>query len=50
MAAQGMQGEMRYLERQAAKRKDPALVMGSARSILSLAMNYYSGDPPPDEC
>ena len=47
--AQGMQGEMRYLERQAAKRKDPALIMAGARSILSLAMNYYSGDSPPYE-
>jgi epoxyqueuosine reductase len=45
---QGMQGEMRYLGRQAAKRKDPGLVMSSTRSILSLAMNYYSEDPPPD--
>lgn len=44
--AQGMQGEMRYLERQAAGRKDPALVMAGARSILSLAMDYYPGDPP----
>lgn len=44
----GMQGEMCYLERQLDKRKNPGLVMSSARSILSLAINYYSGNPPPN--
>jgi epoxyqueuosine reductase len=46
---QGMQGEMRYMERQAAKRKDPRLVMSRARSILSLATNYYSGNLLPHD-
>jgi len=45
--ARGMQGEMHYLERQATRRKDPTLVMAGARSILSLAMNYYPGPSPP---
>jgi epoxyqueuosine reductase len=40
--AQGMQGTMTYLERQAPKRKDPSLVLGEVRSVLILAMNYYS--------
>jgi epoxyqueuosine reductase len=39
--AAGMHGEMRYLERQADKRKDPALVLDNIRSILVLAMNYH---------
>ena len=39
----GMQGEMQYLERQSAKRKDPALVLENVRSLLVLAMNYHSG-------
>jgi epoxyqueuosine reductase len=39
----GWQGEMRYMERQAAKRLDPNLVMPDARSLLVLALNYYPG-------
>ena len=41
--AQGMQGEMAYLARQADKRRSPALVLADVRSILVLAMNYHSG-------
>ncbi len=44
--AEGMQGEMDYLVRQSGKRKDPALVMNDIRSILVLAMNYYSDGEP----
>ena len=40
----GMHGEMGYLERQAAKRKLPTLVLEKARSLLVLAMNYHSGE------
>jgi epoxyqueuosine reductase len=43
---QGMQGEMAYLERQSGKRRDPALVLEHARSILILGMNY-GPDPTP---
>ena len=39
---QGMYGEMSYLERQAPKRLDPKLVLDGARSILVLALNYYT--------
>ncbi len=39
----GMHGEMEYIKRQAAKRADPGLVLEHARSIVVLAMNYYSG-------
>jgi epoxyqueuosine reductase len=39
----GLHGEMRYLERQAPKRRDPGLVLSNARSMLVCAMNYYTG-------
>jgi epoxyqueuosine reductase len=39
----GLHGEMRYLERQAIKRMDPALVLSNARSMLVFALNYYCG-------
>jgi epoxyqueuosine reductase len=41
--AKGWHGEMRYMERQAAKRQDPGLLLANARSVLVLAMNYYTG-------
>jgi epoxyqueuosine reductase len=40
----GKNGEMGYMERQAAKRRDPGLVLDRARSILVLARNYYTGN------
>ena len=39
-----MHGEMAYMEHQAAKRRDPSLVLADARSLMVLAMNYNSGD------
>ncbi len=39
----GMHGEMRYMERQADMRRNPALVLPDLRSILVLAMNYHTG-------
>jgi epoxyqueuosine reductase len=45
---QGMHGEMNYLARQSAKRLDPGTALPDARSILVLAMNYYTGDVPAD--
>ncbi len=41
----GMHGEMGYMARQAAKRRDPGLVLEQARTILVLACNYHTGDP-----
>ena len=43
-----MHGEMGYLERQAPKRLDAALVLEGARSVLVLALNYHSGVTFPD--
>jgi epoxyqueuosine reductase len=42
----GMHGAMGYMERQAARRKDPGLVLRDARTLLVLAMNYNSGEWP----
>ncbi len=39
---EGMQGEMGYMNRQAPKRRNPALVLRDVRTILVLAMNYNS--------
>ncbi len=41
----GMHGEMHYLERQAHKRMNPAVVLPDLRSILVLAMNYHTATP-----
>ena len=49
--AQGRAGEMHYLERNVAKRRDPALLAeeGSApfRSLIALAADYHQFDLPP---
>jgi epoxyqueuosine reductase len=42
----GMHGQMRYLERQADKRRDLSLVMAGFRSVLVLAMNYHAAADP----
>ena len=41
--AEGKHGAMAYLERNAAKRIDPALVLAGARSVLTLAVSYGAG-------
>ncbi len=42
----GMYGDMTYMQRQAAKRKDPGLVLENARTIIVLTLNYFSGHHP----
>jgi len=44
----GMQGMMAYMERNHDKRHDPKLIMPSAKSILSLALNYYTPTATPE--
>ncbi|MFQ5510901.1 MAG: tRNA epoxyqueuosine(34) reductase QueG [Candidatus Krumholzibacteriia bacterium] len=39
---QGKHGEMRYLSGGADKRHDPGLLLPGARSVVSVALNYYS--------
>jgi epoxyqueuosine reductase len=45
--ASGYAGVMRYLHRQARKRKDPRLIIPEARSVVVVLHNYYDGDPDP---
>jgi epoxyqueuosine reductase len=49
--ASGFAGVMRYLHRQAKKRKNPQLIVPEARSVVVLLDNYYDGEldpgPPP---
>ncbi len=37
----GHQGEMHWMSKNADKRQDPSLILAEARTILSLAINYY---------
>src|SRR6201985_765124 len=40
----GMHGEMQYMENHFDKRLDPRLLVDSARSVISLGLNYYTED------
>ncbi|HSG06381.1 MAG TPA: QueG-associated DUF1730 domain-containing protein, partial [Nitrospiria bacterium] len=44
--SEGRQGDMAYLARDPARRSEPGRVLPGARSVVVLAMNYYT-DPPP---
>ena len=46
--AGGFAGNMRYLHRQAKKRKDPRLADRSAKCAVVVIDNYYYKDPPQD--
>ena len=41
--ADGAAGEMSWIERGAAKRSDPELVLAGVRSVVVLALNYWQG-------
>jgi epoxyqueuosine reductase len=47
--ARGYHGSMRWMERTQEKRSDPELVLPGVRSIVSVAMNYYTPDAYPDD-
>jgi epoxyqueuosine reductase len=47
--ATGRAGTMRYLHRQARKRKEPQRIDRSARSAVVVLDNYYSPDQPADD-
>jgi epoxyqueuosine reductase len=40
--ARGFHGEMRWMEREPEKRTDPRLLLPSARSVVVVALNYYT--------
>ena len=44
--ADGRQGDMHYLERHLALRRDPRLLLPGARTVVSLAMSYNQGTAP----
>jgi epoxyqueuosine reductase len=44
--AAGHAGQMRYMERQAKKRKDPRLIMPEATCAVVTLTNYYHSPPP----
>jgi epoxyqueuosine reductase len=46
--ASGYAGTMRYLHRQARRRKDPSLIMPEARSVVVVLDNYYTEDQERD--
>ena len=43
--AGGYAGVMRYLHRQAKKRKNPQLIIPEAKSVVVVLDNYYDGRP-----
>jgi len=43
--SRGYQGEMAYIEQNGEKRLDPGKVFENAKSVISLAMNYYTPFP-----
>jgi epoxyqueuosine reductase len=46
--AKGYAGTMRYLHRQAARRKEPQRIAPGARSVVVVLDNYYSAERPTD--
>jgi epoxyqueuosine reductase len=46
--ARGFAGTMRYLHRQARRRKDPRLIAPEARSVVVVLDNYYTADEDSD--
>lgn len=45
--AEGRHAEMQWLARNAEKRRDPALVLPGARSLVALGVNYLPPEPAP---
>jgi epoxyqueuosine reductase len=45
----GLHGEMRWMERDTARRTDPRLVFPGARSVVVCALNYFTPHEHPDD-
>ncbi|NVO09974.1 MAG: tRNA epoxyqueuosine(34) reductase QueG [Bacteroidales bacterium] len=43
--AEGMNGEMAYMERNLEKRLDPRVLVPNAKSVISVLISYYPGNP-----
>ena len=43
--SKGMHGEMQYMERNIDKRLDPTLLVPNAKSVISVLLNYFPGNP-----
>ncbi len=43
--SRGYHGSMEWMARTATKRADPSAVLAGVRSIISVALNYYTGSP-----
>lgn len=43
--AEGMSGEMAYMERNLEKRLDPRILIPNAKSVISVLISYYPGSP-----
>lgn len=46
---EGRQGEMAYMANYADKRTDPSLLVEGARTVVSVALNYYPGEKLPED-
>jgi epoxyqueuosine reductase len=44
--ADGRQGDMQWLERNPARRCDPREVLAGCKSVITLAINYHTGESP----
>lgn len=47
--ARGFHGTMEFLSRDPARRRDPSRLLPGARSILCVAMGYFTGSPPEED-
>ena len=47
--ADGLAGTMRYMHRQAARRREPATIVPGATRVIVVTRNYFQPDPPPVE-
>ncbi|MEO7507077.1 MAG: QueG-associated DUF1730 domain-containing protein, partial [Pyrinomonadaceae bacterium] len=45
----GFHGEMRWMERDPAKRGDPRELLPGARSVVAMALNYFRPEPHGDD-
>src|SRR5262249_321498 len=47
--ARGFHGQMAYMDREPQRRSDPRLLMKSAKSVVSVALNYFRPEQHVDD-